>query len=381
MNINRRQFLQKSGMTVTGLVMTSPFLNLKNVEAQAKKGPHDYIIVEGHHDIWEFNDRFALNDRSQDSPLRDFLLPRLLDGGVDVIIMPAGGDSVEQRGGSEKLLEGSMRVIDMLLMEIEKTNGKATVIKSVKDIPKEPNPDHLKIFLDLEGGASIQIDPEPGYHRDRRLALLRNFFRLGVRGMQLTHHGRNQLADGFWEGKMAGRLSNFGVEVVQEMNRLGMMIGVSHLSANGIYHVAEITKHPIVSTHTNPQKFFNTPRQHMDDEIKAIASTGGIIGSRYMERQTSYELLVDEIEYMVNMVGVEHVGVGWLGHDVGHPAVGYVPGYSKEPPPGGVESETMNQHWSNFINLLDKRGYSENDIALILGGNYLRIWKEILPAT
>ena len=90
----------------------------------------------------------------------------------------------------------AMRVIDMLLTEIEKTNGKASLIKSVKDLPTEPNPNHLRIFLDLEGGASIQIDPEPGYPRDRRLALLRDFFRLGVRGMQLTHHGRNQLADG-----------------------------------------------------------------------------------------------------------------------------------------------------------------------------------------
>ena len=381
MNINRRQFLQKSGMTVTGLAMASPFLNLRNARAQAKKGPHDYIIVEGHRDIWEFNDRFALHDRSQNSPLRDFLLQRLLDGGVDVVIMPAGGDSVEERGGSEKLLEGSMRVIDMLLTEIEKTNGRASLIKSVKDLPTEPNSDHLRIFLDLEGGASIQIDPEPGYPRDRRLALLRDFFRLGVRGMQLTHHGRNQLADGVWEGKMAGRLSNFGVEVVQEMNRLGMMIGVSHLSANGIYHVVEITKQPIVSTHTNPQKFINTPRQHMDEEIKAIASTGGIVGIRYMEERTSYEMLVDEIEYMVNMVGVEHVGIGWLGHDVGHPAVGYVPGFSKEPPPGGVEGQTMNQHWTNFINLLGERGFKESEIALILGGNYLRIWKEILPAS
>jgi len=380
MRINRRQFLQKSGRSVMSLALASQFLNSKVAKAQDKKGPHQYVIVQGHHDIWEFNDRFALNDPSQNSPLRDFLLPRLLDGGVDVIIMPAGGDSVDQRGGSDKLFEGSMRVLDMILTEIEKTNGKVSLIKSVKDIPKVPNPDHLKIFLDIEGGGPIQIDPEPGYHRDRRLALLRNFFRLGVRGMQLTHHARNQLADGFWEGKMAGRLSKFGVEVVEEMNRLGMMIGVSHLSANGIYHVAEITKHPIVSTHTNPQKFINTPRQHMDDEIKAIASTGGIVGIRYIEQKTSYEMLVDEIEYMVNLVGLKHVGVGWLGHDVGHPAVGYIPGYSKEPPPGGVEAQTMYQHWDNFLNLLVKRGYTENDIALILGGNYLRIWKEILPA-
>jgi membrane dipeptidase len=378
-DMNRRKFIQKSGYTVAGLTMVAPFSHVKSVKAQEKKGPHQYVIVEGHHDIWEFNDRFALNDQSQSSPLRDFLLPRLLASGVDVVIMPAGGDSVPQRGGRDKLFEGSMRVLDMILTEIEKTNGKASIIKYKKDIPGVPKPNHVKFFLDMEGGGPIQIDPEPAYHPDRRLALLRNFFRLGVRGMQLTHHGRNQLADGVWEGKMGGRLSNFGVEVVQEMNRLGMMIGVSHLSANGIYHVAEITKHPIVSTHTNLQKFINTPRQHMDEEIIAIASTGGLAGIRYIEQETSYAMLVDEIDYMVDLVGVEHVGVGWLGHDVGHPAVGYVPGFSKEPPPGGVEAQTMYEHWNNFINLLEKRGFNEDQIELILGGNYLRIWQEILP--
>lgn len=106
MKINRRQFLQKSGMTVASLSVASHLLNLKNVKAQDKKGPHQYVIVQGHHDIWEFNDRFALNDPSQNSPLRDFLLPRLLDGGVDVIIVPAGGDSIPQRGGSESFLKG-----------------------------------------------------------------------------------------------------------------------------------------------------------------------------------------------------------------------------------------------------------------------------------
>ncbi len=378
--MKRRKFLQKSGFTVAALSIASGYTLVNSLKAQEKKGPHQYIIVEGHHDIWEFNDRFALDDPSQNSPLNDFLLPRLLAGGVDVVIMPAGGDSVPQRGGGDKLFEGSMRVLDMILTEIEKTNGKVFDYQIQKRYTSvQSDPDHVKFFLDMEGGGPIQIDPEPGYHPDRRLSLLRNFFRLGVRGMQLTHHARNQLADGFWEGKMAGRLSNFGVEVVQEMNRLGMMIGVSHLSANGIYHVAEITKHPVVSTHTNPQKFINTPRQHMDEEIKAIASTGGIVGIRYIEQETSYEMLVDEIDYMVNLVGVDHVGVGWLGHDAGHPAVGYVPGYSKEPPPGGVEAQSMYEHWNNFIQLLEKHGYKDTEIALILGGNYLRIWQEILP--
>jgi len=377
--MKRREFLAKSGIGLAMITMSSKAMSMNFKPVLPAGIPHDYVIVEGHRDIWEFNDRFALNDTTQDSPLKDFLLPRLIDGGVDVVIMPAGGDSVAERGGSDRLLEGSLRVVDMLLTEIEKTAGKASIIKTKSDIPTGPLKDHVKFFLDLEGGSSIEIEPEPGYHHDRRLALLRNFFRLGIRGMQLTHQGRNQLGDGVAEGKMGGKLSRFGVEVVEEMNRLGMMIGVSHLSANGIFHVAEITGKPIASTHTNIQKFINTSRQHSDEELKAIASTGGVVGIRYIEGQTSYEMLVDEIEYMAELIGMDHIGVGWLGHDVGHPRVGQVPGYTDELPPGEIEKQTMQEHWARFIEILEKRGFEKHDISKILGGNFLRIWERILP--
>ncbi len=377
--IKRREFLSYSGLGLAGVFMSHKAMSMNYKPVSPASDPREYVIVEGHRDIWEFNDRFALNDRSQNSPLRDFLLPRLIDGGVDVVIMPAGGDSVPERGGSDRLLEGSLRVVDMLLSEIEKTGGKASIIKSKSDIPGSPLKDHVKFFLDLEGGGSIEIEPEPGYHYDRRLALLKTFFRLGVRGMQLTHQARNQLGDGVAEGKMGGKLSRFGVEVVEEMNRLGMMIGVSHLSANGIYHVAEITKKPIASTHTNIQKFINTSRQHSDEELKAIASTGGIIGVRYIEGQTSYEMLADEIEYMVELIGIDHIGIGWLGHDIGHPSVGQVPGFTEAFPPGEVEKQSMKDHWTRFIDILENRGFERKDITKILGGNFLRIWQDILP--
>jgi len=114
--------------------------------------------------------------------------------------------------------------------------------------------------------------------------------------------------------------------------------------------------------------------------MAAAIASGGIVGIRYIEGRTDYEFLAREIDYMVEMVGAEHVGIGWLGHDAGHPAVGYVPGFSEGSAPAGVEAQTMFEHWNNFIALLLKHGHSKRDIALILGGNFLRIWKEILPA-
>jgi membrane dipeptidase len=345
------------------------------------KGPKDYVIVMGHYDIWEFNARFGLKKESQNSPLRDFILPRYLEAGVSVLIMPASGDSTDERQGSDQVLEGGMRTIDMIHNEIEKTNGMASLILTKKDVPDKPDPNHLKFFLDMEGAETIQANSEPKqYYPGCDLANLRDFFRLGVRGLQLTHNGRNMAADGVGEGKMAGKLSTFGVKVVQELNRLGMMVGVSHLSANGIFHAAEISTKPIVSTHQNPQKFINTPLQHSDQEIKAIASTGGLMGMRYQEGEMTYKMCVDIIDYVADLVGIEHVGIAWLGHDVGNPSPNYVPGFSSGPVPGGeIEKLTKYEQNSRIIDLLYQRKYTDEHIAMVMGGNFLRIMKETLP--
>lgn len=378
--MNRRKFLTNSGKLLSGISLmgampANPFIDKYQNQ---RKGPEDYIIVQGHYDIWEFNDRLALRDESQNSPLKDFLLPRLLEAGIDVVIMPAGGAAARHRMENDQKLEGSIRTTDMLLREIEKTEGKASVILSKRDIPEKPDPNHVKFFFDFEGGDPITNDAIPGLPEDQRLALLRNFFRQGVRGMQLTYDSRNIIGDGHLEGKGA-RLSEFGVEVVKEMNRLGMMIGVSHVSENTLFHAAEISTKPIVSTHQNPREFIQTSKQLSDEMIKAVASTGGIIGIRYHSNEsTPYDKLVEMIEYIADLVGIEHTGFAWLGHDIGHPRPGYVPGYSSGPAPTGIEAMTKLQQFVLFIEALNER-FNEDEIALILGGNFLRIWKEILP--
>jgi membrane dipeptidase len=87
----------------------------------------------------------------------------------------------------------------------------------------------------------------------------------------------------------------------------------------------------------------------------------------------------DEVEYLAKLVGVEHIGVGWLGHDKANPSSGEVEGHITRTC-SGVEAETMRQHWDSFIKMLSERGLTDDQIGLILGGNYLRIWKQILPA-
>jgi membrane dipeptidase len=385
MDTDRRDFIKRAGLFSAGLSLGLPGISevsFSSTSLQAGKGPKDFMIVMGHYDIWEFNARFATRNKTQNSPLRDFLLPRLLEGGVTVVVMPPCGDSMDQRMGSGEILEGSMRTIDMLLNEIAKTNGRASLILTKNDVPVKPDPNHVRFFFDMEGAETIQPNSEPNeYYPGCEMAVLRNFFRLGVRGLQLTHNARNMAADGVDEGKLAGKLSTFGVRLVQECNRLGIMVGTSHLSANGIFHAAEVSTKPIVSTHQNPQKFINTDLQHSDAEIKAIASTGGTVGFRYhSNKSTPYPFLADIVDYVADLVGIDHIALGWLGHDVGNPDPDYVPGISKEPFPGTeIEKMTKYEQNSRFIDILYQRKYTDEDVAKVMGGNLLRVMKETLP--
>src|SRR5262245_36129498 len=375
----RRNFLSQAvSLAGAGAIAA----HLPQANAATTKRPQDFVIVEGHRDMWELSGRTRLPGEDQHLPITNFVAQRLIDGGVTVCIAPAGGgDSLEERDGNEELLDGNMRVLDLHLTDIEASKGKVTIIRTKADIPSGPTPAKVKIFHDMEGGGGIQSNmPEPEMPAERRLALVRQFFRLGVRGIQLTHNGRNQLGDGRGIDKMGSRLTPFGVSVVQEMNRLGMMVGVSHLSANGVYHAAEISKTPLVSTHQNLERFVKSRPvvEIMDEEAKAIAKAGGIVGIRYIVNVTPYKLLVDEVEYLCKLIGPEHIGVGWLGHDKANPAGREVEGHLARSY-SGVEVQTMYEHWDTFIKMLSERGITDAQIAMILGGNYLRIWKQILP--
>jgi membrane dipeptidase len=349
--------------------------------AATQKEPSDFIVVEGHRDIWEFNARLAIQDPKQWNPLRDFIAPRLIEGGYSVVIVPCGGDSIAERNNLDKLFEGSMRTLDMLLAEIEKTNGQVSIIRTKQDIPTKPARDHVQFFLDMEGGASLQDDePEPSYNPDRSIGLLRQFFRLGMRGLQLTHNGRNMLGQGIGEGHDGRPLSEFGVNIIKEMNALGMMVGVSHLSHAGVMQACEVSSKPVVSTHQNVRPFLTSPLELDDEEVTAIAKTGGIVGLRYIEGgSVDYKKMGDEVEYLAKKIGPEHIGVGWLGHDAGNPDPNFIPGYSKGKTFTGVEAETMRRHWENFLTMLSERGLTDAQIGMVAGGNYLRIWNQILP--
>jgi membrane dipeptidase len=377
----RRDFLFQAGTLAAGAFAAG--LPEQRARAATTKGPHDFIIVEGHRDMWEISARTRLPGADNHLPITSHLIPRLIDAGITVCIAPAGGgDSLEERDGTQDLLEGGLRVLDLYLTDIAQSKGLASLLLTKSDIPSGPTKGKVKFFIDMEGTGAIQTNqPEPTFPAERSLALVRQFFRLGVRGMQLTHNGRNQVGDGRGVDKKGSRLTPFGVSVVKEMNRLGIMVGVSHLSTNALIHAAEISTTPLVSTHQNLESVThsNPPVEITEEEAKIIGKTGGIVGIRYhSNNSTPYTKLAQEVEYLSKLIGPEHVGVGWLGHDKANPSAHDVEGHLSRTY-SGVETQSIYEHYDNFIKALSERGLTDEQIGMILGGNYMRIWKQILP--
>jgi len=253
----------------------------------------------------------------------------------------------------------------------------------------------ISIFLGMENGLPIQND----------LSLLRMFYRMGVRYMTLTHAGHNQICDSCGpKEKKWGGVSPFGKEVIAEMNRLGMLVDVSHISDDSFWDVIKYSKAPAVATHSCCRALCGHRRNMTDEMIKALAEKGGVIQINFypmflddmseefcnadddfdtadyawrdapdnkqlqdeLQKRTefldslprpSYKRIVDHIDHVVKLVGVRHVGIGSDFDGI-------------NTCPAGLEDISKMQ---KVIIELRKRGYKESDIKLIAGGNFLRV--------
>lgn len=226
------------------------------------------------------------------------------------------------------------------------------------------------------------------------LNLLEVYYRLGVRVMQITYSERNNIGDGCNEKTNCG-LSNFGKKVVEEMNRLGMLIDLSHVGDKTTMEAIELSKDPCCFTHSNPRALRNKARNKTDEQIKALAEKGGVMGMTFFTHlirddklPTFFGDYVDYIEYVVNLVGVDHVGVGmdvaW-GVTVDHPI--YKKLLEKYPSmyaqAGYTQKERLawymsdENKWFDITRGLVYRGYSDQDIEKILGLNFLKLFERV----
>lgn len=325
----------------------------------------------------------------------DFI--RMKEGGVDASFFAIYT--------SNSLLpdESTRRALELLAATydaIDNNRDKVALAKTVREARELKSQGITAIFLGMENGSPIQKD----------MSLLRLFYSMGVRYLTLTHAGNNEICDSCapkekrWNG-----VSPFGKEVIAEMNKLGMIIDVSHISDEAFYDALKYSKAPIVATHSCCRALVNYPRNMTDQMIKDLAAAGGVIqinfypsfldGEYGMQADAlldaydnaednlkanlgsqealdafnkaeevlieaprpSYKLIVDHIDHVVKLVGVKHVG---LGSDFDGIAAA----------PKGLEDISKMEVITQELLV---RGYSEEDVKLILGENFLRVFNEV----
>lgn len=179
----------------------------------------------------------------------------------------------------------------------------------------------------LKHKAATLLAIEEGGAIDGSLKALRCLYELGVRAMTLTWSNRNDIADGINEEATGSGLTLFGKQVVAEMNRLGMLVDVSHISTAGFWSVMETSTKPIIATHSNTKSLCSHPRNLNDEQIKALAQNGGLAGitfaGQFLEedwRNACIESVYKHIDYMLNLIGNDdHIGFGSDFDGISHP--------------------------------------------------------------
>ena len=219
------------------------------------------------------------------------------------------------------------------------------------------------------------------------------FHRLGVRVIQVTYNERNLLGNGCWERNDEG-LSNFGVDAVKEMNRLGILIDLSHVGDQTTMDTIELSDVPVACTHANARSFVDNRRNKTDDALKLLAEKGGVVGATawppFLRKgwESTLADFGDAIEDMVERVGVDHVGVGtdytqdqtseWFDVLMSQQGTKFLPRRLEYPDvPAHPEGLETPDKMANIATELLGRGFSDEDVSKILGGNWLRLLRQV----
>ena len=332
---------------------------------------------------------------SIDNELAHIDIPKLKRGGVDAVFfalyIPASLDE-------KAAYEHAIRLYDAVKVCVEANSDTLAFAVSEQEAYKNKDQGKISIFLGLENGSPI------GYSLER----LKEFYDMGVRYVTLCHSRDNQICDSCAGNNTWSGLSPFGREVVAEMNRLGMLIDVSHISDQAFYDVLECSTKPVVATHSCCRALSDHPRNMTDDMIKALASKNGVVqinfysiflDARFNEilsasgiedrgaliesefiadpyneekRQAwhnvvrellelprpSYTLIADHIDHVIKLVGIDHVGIGSDFDGI-------------ELPPTGMEDASM---LPDLFDELRRRGYSEADLEKIASENFFNVF-------
>ncbi len=312
-----------------------------------------FLVVDGHCDsiLACYKEK---RDFIKSSPRGHLDLSRLKQGGVNLQFLAI---YIEPQYKPYGALCRVLELLDFFYSLRNERGEPLPIIKEQQDL-LFLNPESVKFLLTVEGGEALE----------GQLSTLRILFRIGIRSMTLTWNQRNQLADGVWERESRGGLTTFGKAVIKEMNHLGMLIDVSHLSEAGFWDVISHTTKPIAATHSCCRALHDHPRNLRNEQLEALKKNQGIIGINFCpdflgSQRVTAETVMEHIEHAAGIAGVDHVGLGSDFDGI-------------ETTPAGLEDVSK---IPLLTELLLKRGWKEEEIRKILGGNYIRVLQQVLP--
>jgi membrane dipeptidase len=362
-----------------------------DLAVEAQRIAQQYLLIDTHIDV-PYRLQEHWEDVTQATAKGEFDYPRAKKGGLNApfmsVYIPA---SYEKTGGGALLAN---QLIDSMEALVGRAPDKFAMAYRSDDLAAQFKQGKISLALGMENGTPI----------NGKLENLRHFYQRGIRYITLTHSESNHIADSSYDLRRPHKgLSPFGEQVVAEMNKLGMMIDISHVSDAAFYKVLSLTKAPVIASHSSLRAFVPGFERNMDDKmIQALAKNGGVIqinfGSSFVISQANQwglqfkaaakaagksqddeayraeylqkhpypfanvDTVIKHIDHVVKLVGIEHVGIGSDFDGVGDSL------------PDGLKDVSM---YPNLIEGLLKRGYSEADIVKIMSGNLLRVWRQV----
>ena len=322
---------------------------------EAKRLHNRILTLDSHCDTPMFFDQ-QIDFASRDPKIL-VDLHKMTEGHLDATIMVAYLKQLELT--DEALLAATAKA-DRILNEIE-----AMVAKSCSYVDIAYTPADL-YRLKSEGKKAIMLGIENGYAIGNDISNIERFHNRGVVYMTLCHNGNNQLCGSARFNDEGLGVNAFGEQVIKEMNRVGMMVDISHAGERTFYDALNISSKPIVASHSSARTLCNHPRNLTDDQLKALADQGGVaqvtLYSGFLKEQgmATIQDAIDHLNHMVNIMGIEHVGIG-----------------TDFDGDGGITGCASASELINFTRCLLKERYSEEDIRRIWGGNFLRVMEEV----
>jgi membrane dipeptidase len=378
------------------LLSLSTSLQAVTVSEKAKKIAQETIIVDSHIDVpYRMHKKWVDVTKATDGG--DFDYPRAKTGGLNAPFMSIYIPATYEGEGKDFGVQLAHQLIDSVEAIAYRAGDKFAVAYSTDDVYAQFKQGKISLPMGMENGSPIANSFD-------NLAM---FYKRGIRYVTLSHSLSNHISDSSYDLRRQWKgLSEFGKKLIPEMNKIGMMIDISHVSDDAFYQALELTKAPVIASHSSLRKFTPGFERNMDDEmIKALAKNGGVIqinfGSSFVSAAprewqdtlkakyeaentkrgeekakrieklykdnnpypfASLDTVLDHIDHVKNLVGIDYIGIGSDYDGVGDSL------------PRDLKDVS---YYPQLVQGLINRGYSDKDIKKILSGNFMRVWKKV----